>query len=152
MTAKAISAFDSDSTQAEAGEQFDYAQVFSALEHSLEVANTAFCRCAKRQFRDLVGDGQRMMLPEDGTKLPVWYTWSSITLDFGNYWDETGLEARNEDYASKLKDLVALAAANVQTIRKDDEVLLLGPLGTKLVEVGAAQFSFSIKQRWGLGE
>lgn len=152
MTARTISAFDSDSPQAEAGEQkFDYAQVFAALEHSLEVAETAFCRCAKRQFRDLVGDGQRMVMPEDDTQLPVWVAWASVTLDFGDYWDETGLEARNEDYAGKLKDVVELAAANVQAIRKDkDEVFLIGPLVTKIAKVGAASITFSVKQRWSL--
>ena len=155
MTNRALSDFDSDSPQEETSEQkFDYAQVFAALEHSLEVAETAFCRCAKRQFRDLVGYGQRMMTPDDGViKLPVWYTWSSVTLDFANHWDETGIDARNEDYASMLKDIVELAASNVQAIRKNkDEVFLVGPLITKVVEVGAAQYSFSIKQRWSLSE
>ena len=160
---KVLTAFDSESPQSDSDEarkleqKYDYVQVFEALIHNQEVAENVFARCAKKHFRSLLDEdnGLKLVMPEDAKDLsPVWMTDSRIIL-------ATATETENEAskaalfiiLADELKTLVSLLAEGVkaQKARRENVSLaMIGPLSTKISEVGEGLHSFTVKQRWSV--
>jgi len=60
------------------------------------------------------------------------------------YFDGKTLEGHH------LSDLVESLAATITKIRGEKEVLLVGPLNTKISEVGPQVMMFALKQKWAL--
>jgi len=150
MTTKVVTTFESDPLDEAAAEKtedkYDFSQVFEALQHSKEVAENVFARCSKRSFRKLLTESGevKMLLPGDSTALPVWVVMSSVTLNLAENWTDTL-------WPKLLDDMIRELAGMVVRLRKDKPtVRLIGPLSTKVAEVGQGVFTFSAKQQWGL--
>jgi len=153
MTTKGVTSFESTEPREETGEaeqveqKHDFIQILEALYHSQEVGENVFARCAKRAFRALLNEGVKIKMPEEvGDHFPVWVTTSSVTLPaFPNDKDF------DSTVSGLIKDVVEQSANFVQRIRGDKKnLLLIGPLSTKIAEVGPRIFTFTIKQKWGL--
>lgn len=137
---KTVTSFESSTPEQElaeaAEEKFDYSQVASALKHDQSVAENVYARCAKHHFRKRVGDGTQLAKE---APLPIWVATASVTLIFDGQLDPYILEALTE-----------ALAASIQDTRKERKVVLVDALHTKISEVGAKTFTFSLKQKWGL--
>jgi len=151
---KVLTAFDSDDPQIEPEEaekiekKHDYVQVFEALVHSLEVANTVFARCAKKHFRQSVNEYQNihLVVAADAADLtPIWVTDSRVLLSVS--FDEK----KFEEQGWAIRDLVdELARVVISTGKEKEHLDLIDPLTTKIAEVGDGMYSFSVKQRWSV--
>lgn len=138
-----VTSFESDTPEQELAknveEKFDYSQVEGALKNDRTVAENVFSRCAKHHFRKRIGEAVRMLNTEEQPPAPVWFFSTSVTLFIDGPWGTLALEELTE----------ALTAA-VLKIRNEKEIVLVGPLGTEILEVGPKLFSFRLKQKWGL--
>lgn len=151
MTTKVVTTFDSDSPpprgdQEELSDKFEFAQVFEALRHSREVAENVFARCAKKLFRGRLASSVRIKLamPDEETKFPIWVTSAQITVAVRGAYDEPM-------WASYLENLVEESAVGILRLRDENEtVRLIGPLSTRIQEVGVPVYTFSIKQKWAV--
>jgi hypothetical protein len=153
MTTKVVTTFDSSSPPPRGEEQellsgnFEFTTVFEALRHSQEVAENAFSRCAKKLFRDLLtADGVRikLVMPDEDPVYPIWLVGATITVHVLGQYDEPL-------WASYLENLVSEQADLVHRLRDENGVIrLIGPLSTRISEIGDRIFSFSLKQKWSL--
>lgn len=119
-------------------EKFDYGQVEGALKNDLTVADNVFARCAKHHLKRLLGDKVRLADPVELVSAPFWVAGSSVTLFFDGKLD-----------VLKIEELVVAHATFVLKLR-GDQAIRVGPLDTKISEVTAKMFKFSLKQKWGL--
>jgi len=151
-----LTAFDSDSPQTDTKEtknleqKYDYVQVFEALVHNREVAENVFARCAKRHFRSEIANDLKLVMPEDAGELsPVWVVDSRVLLPVVQSDTEAATAAMFIVLAEELKNLVTVLAQDVVVRRRENtSTTLIGPLTTKVSEVGENLFSFSVKQKW----
>lgn len=152
MTTKVVTAFDSDSpppsdvTPEALADKFDFSHIFTALRHSHEVAENIFARCAKKLFHITLTNKvhTKMVLPGDYSGFPLWVAATSITVSAAEKWEEPLM-------LSLLEHMVVEHANYILRIKeRDPTIKLVGPLHTKISEVGPQVFTFSLKQKWGL--
>ena len=153
--AQVITGFDSDSPSVkEDDRENDYVMVFTALPHSLEVANNVFARCAKRQFRAGIASDVKLVMPDEANDIlggsPLFYSEGGVALPV-----TTDVE-KHEQLAKELRGLTGAVTDAVETQYSlkvgytDPKLALVGPLFTLIRQVGESLYSFVVKQRWSI--
>jgi len=153
---KIITGFDSDPIRGtEDGKDFtaiEYHRVFEAIHHSLEVAENAFARSAKRDLNNRLKDRATMKgSPQDR---PQWMCQASVTIYFPVYEPEK-MKEKSEETSRHLVGLVESVAQHLVSQLKDNEKLkvnFIDSLKVSVQEVGDCTYSFRIKQAWSRSE
>lgn len=140
-----VTAFESNTPGKElarsVSDKFNYGLIEAALRVSLEAAGDVFARCAKFHLKDLLGDrGDKVRLadPVEPLCMPLWVVDSSVVVFFNRELD-----------VRRIVDLTVAHASHVLKL-VDNQVIRLGPLHTKVVELAEKMLKFSLRQKWGL--
>jgi hypothetical protein len=135
--------FDSSTPEQElakgAAEKFDYAQVESALRTDRTVAENVYSRCAKHHLKQRLGDKVRLSILAEPLVCPIWVAGASVTLFSDGKLD-----------TPKLEELTEGLATAILKIQGQLDNIQVWPLDTKIAEVSAKAFTFSLKLKWGI--
>lgn len=134
---------ESEHPEVEDADVSEYAQIFQALVHSLEVAENVFARVAKKAFKRRVGDARYREGKDARGMIPMWVSESSVVLVRPPQRD-------HEDWLRALDDLVEGIAYHLISTVNDRPFVLVDPLSVSIKHVGEEIFRFGIKQKWAL--
>jgi hypothetical protein len=122
----------------------DFKNLFEALKHDLEVAENVFARATKRNLKRLLKDRPLILQEskESRTERPLWMTEQSVTQDLTPQF--------LGDYVEILSAMTASMVRNIiDVLPEGHAIVLIDPVQTKIMQVGATEFTFRIKQKWG---
>lgn len=122
----------------------DYGQLYEALTHDLQVAENVFARATKRSLKHLLKDTPLVLQEssESRTERPLWIAEKSVTLNI----DPTN-KADWVEVLLKLTDTLVRDILDSMT-QEGDAVVLIDPIKTQIMQVGAHEFTFRVKQKW----
>lgn len=126
----------------------EYANVFDAMMHSLEVAQNVLARAAKRDLNKRLEDALRWQASEARDYFPQWINSADVVLRVPKFSSEEEWKRLKSSLGIKVAETVSGLASAILSTKPGGQLVFIEPLKTDIKIVGNRIARFCLKQKW----